>query len=139
MLGWHYDKSLARYFNQPEQIRPMVANMTLAAHLVFVAILGAMVVLVWGGRRNGGFLYWLLVLVPMGLPLFFIVEYSAWLWWYGHSLNEMGAFTVKPFMPTVLGDGKVAQFSIHSYPYIGFFLMLGLSVLLALAALFTIK
>jgi hypothetical protein len=47
----------------------------------------------------------------------------------------MGAFTVKPFMPTVFGDGKVAQFSTHSYPYWGFGLMLAASVLLALAAL----
>jgi hypothetical protein len=38
-------------------------------------------------------------------------------------------------MPTVFGDGKVAQFSTHSYPYVGFGLMLVFSVLLALAAL----
>jgi hypothetical protein len=47
----------------------------------------------------------------------------------------MGAFTVKPFMPTVFGQGKVAQFATHSYPAIGFGLMLAVSVLLALAAL----
>jgi hypothetical protein len=47
----------------------------------------------------------------------------------------MGAFTVKPFMPTVFGDGKVAQFSTHSYPYWGFGLMLLSSLVLALAAL----
>ena len=135
MLGWHYEKSLGRYFNEPDKIRPMVANMTLAAQVVFWGILAAMILLVWGGRRNGGGFYWLLVLVPMALPLFFLIEYSAWLWWYGHRLNEMGAFTVKPFMPTVFGDGKVAQFATHSYPYIGFFLMLGYSLVLALAAL----
>ena len=60
----------------------------------------------------------------MALPVFFIIEYSGWLWWYGHSLNEMGAFTVKPFMPTVFGQGKVAQFTTHSYPNIGFGLMM---------------
>ena len=43
----------------------------------------------------------------------------------------MGAFTVKPFMPTVFGDGKVAQFSTHSYPYWGFGMMLVLSVVIA--------
>lgn len=47
----------------------------------------------------------------------------------------MGAFAVKPFMPTVFGDGKVAQFATHSYPYIGFFIMLALSPILAVAAL----
>ncbi|MET0092977.1 MAG: hypothetical protein ABW120_05560, partial [Sedimenticola sp.] len=75
------------------------------------------------------------VLVPLALPVFFIIDYSAWLWWYGHSLNQMGAFTVKPFMPTVFGDGKVAQFATHSYPYKGFGLMVLSSVLLAVAAL----
>jgi hypothetical protein len=135
LLTWHYAKSLGRYFNNPAQIRPMAAGMNTAAHLVFWLLIGAMVLLVWGARRNGGTLYWLMVLVPIALPLLFIVDYSAWLWWYGHTLNNMGAFTVKPFMPTVFGDGKVAQFSTHSYPYLGFGLMLVFSVLLALAAL----
>lgn len=135
MLAWHYEKSLGRYFNNPSEINPMVAGMSTFAHVVFWGVLGAMALLVWGARKNGGLLYWLLVLVPMALPLFFLIDYSAWLWWYGHSLNDMGAFTVKPFMPTVFGDGKVAQFATHSYPYIGFFLMFGTSVLLALAAL----
>ncbi|HQF30549.1 MAG TPA: hypothetical protein PLJ34_03800, partial [Hyphomicrobiales bacterium] len=89
--------------------------------------------------RTGSLLYWLLVVVPMLLPVFFIMEYSAWLWWYGHSLNEMGAFTLKPFMPTVFGQGKVAQFATHSYPNIGFGLMVASSVLLALAALIRLK
>jgi hypothetical protein len=135
MLRWHYAKSLGRYFNDPEQIRPMAANMSAAAQVVFWVLLGIMLMLLWGARRSRGPLYWMLVLVPMALPLFFLVDYSAWLWWYGHSLNDMGAFTVKPFMPTVFGDGKVAQFSTHSYPYLGFGLMLLMAVLLGLAAL----
>ena len=47
----------------------------------------------------------------------------------------MGAFTLKPFMPTVFGQGKVAQFSTHSYPHRGFLLMLAISALLTLALL----
>lgn len=135
LLKWHYGKTLGRYFNNPEEIRPMVATMGAAAHLVFGGLLGVMALLVWGARRNGGLWYWLLVLVPMALPVFFILDYSAWLWWYGHNLNDMGAFTVKAFMPTVFGDGKVAQFATHSYPYQGFFMMLVLSALLAAVAL----
>ncbi|OQX32572.1 MAG: hypothetical protein B0D96_13330 [Candidatus Sedimenticola endophacoides] len=135
ILGWHYEKSLGRYFNNPQEIRPMVAKMTFAGHAVFWGLIAAMCLLVYGARRNGGPLYWLMVLVPLALPLFFIIDYSAWLWWYGHSLNQMGAFTVKPFMPTVFGDGKVAQFATHSYPYKGFGLMLASSLLLAVAAL----
>ncbi|NNF95804.1 MAG: hypothetical protein HKM94_02605 [Halobacteria archaeon] len=135
MMSWHYEKSLGRYFNIPAQIKPMVDTMTTVAHLVFWAIIVAMLVLLFGARKNSGLLYWLLILVPMALPLFFIIEYSAWLWWYGHNLNEMGAFTVKPFMPTVFGQGKVAQFTTHSYPHYGFGMMMLMPVLLALAAL----
>ena len=135
MMTWHYQKNLGRYFNNPEEINPMVKTMTTVAHVVFWGILGTMVLLIFGARKNSGVLYWLLILVPMALPVFFLIEYSAWLWWYGHNLNAMGAFTVKPFMPTVIGQGKVAQFATHSYPAIGFGLMMLMSVLLALAAL----
>jgi hypothetical protein len=38
-------------------------------------------------------------------------------------------------MPTVFGDGKVAQFSTHSYPAIGFGLMCVVGASMALAAL----
>lgn len=135
MMSWHYATSLGRYFPNQEEIRPMVATMVMVAEGLFWGILAVMVLLVFGARKNSGLLYWLLILVPMALPLFFLIEYSAWLWWYGHTLNAMGAFTVKPFMPTVFGQGKVAQFTTHSYPSIGFGLMLLMSALLALAAL----
>lgn len=135
IMSWHYEKNLGRYFNNPEEIGPMVDTLKLATHLLFVGILGAMVLLLWGARQSRGFLYWVLALAPMALPVFFIIEYAAWLWWFGHSLHEMAAFTVKPFMPTVFGDGKVAQFSTHSYPHIGFGLMLLFSVVMAALAL----
>ena len=135
MMAWHYKASLGRYFNNPAEIQPMVKTMSFVGQLVFWSIIGAMLLLLWGARQNKGPLYWLLIVVPMALPVFFIIEYSGWLWWYGHELNEMGAFTVKPFMPTVFGQGKVAQFTTHSYPAIGFGLMLLSSILLGLAFL----
>jgi energy-coupling factor transporter transmembrane protein EcfT len=110
----------------------MVSAMGVAFYVVFAGIILAMAVLLFGAWRGKGPLYWLLAAVPALLPLFFIIDYSAWLWWYGHNLSDMGAFTVKEFMPTVFGDGKVAQFSTHSYPHIGFGLMLLLSVTVAL-------
>lgn len=135
IMSWHYAKSLARYFNNPEEILPMVKTLEIAIQVAFWGLLGAMVLLVFGARKNSGLLYWLLVLVPMALPLFFLIDYSAWLWWYGHTLNDMGAFSVKPFMPTVFGDGKVAQFTTHSYPDTGFGLMMLIFFVLAAAAL----
>ncbi len=134
MLSWHYEKNLARYFNIPEQINPMVSTMSAAADAVFWLLIAAMVFLVVATRKTNSKLYWLLVIPSILLPVFFIIDYSAWLWWYGHTLNDMGAFTVKPFMPTVFGDGKVAQFTTHSYPYTGFGLMVLFAVLLIIAA-----
>lgn len=135
LLFWHYDKSLGRWFNNPEEIGPLVATMKTAGTVVFWGILALMAFMLFAARRNGGLFYWLLVLVPAVLPLAFLVEYSGWLWWYGHSLNDMGAFTLKPFMPTVFGQGKVAQFTTLSYPHIGFGLMVVSSLCLLLAFL----
>ena len=135
VMAWHYAKSLGRYFNNQAEIVPMVEKLKLAINIVFAGLIGAMLLLIIGTRKNSGLLYWLLVLVPLALPLFFVIDYSAWLWWYGHTLNDMGAFTVKPFMPTVFGQGKVAQFATHSYPAAGFGLMLVFSLFLAIAAL----
>ena len=134
MLSWHYKMSLGRYFNVPELIKPMVAKMSLAADIVFWLMIAAMVFLVVATRKTNSKLYWLLVIPSILLPVFFIIDYSAWLWWYGHTLSDMGAFTVKPFMPTVFGDGKVAQFTTHSYPYTGFGLMVLFAALLIIAA-----
>ena len=134
MLSWHYEKNLARYFNVPEQINPMVATMSTSADVVFWLMVAAMIFLIVTTRNTNSKLYWLLVIPSILLPVFFIIDYSAWLWWYGHTLNDMGAFTVKAFMPTVFGDGKVAQFTTHSYPYTGFGLMVLFSVLLIIAA-----
>ena len=134
VMAWHYEKALGRWFNNPEVNLPMVANVTLAADALFWVIIAGMIFLVFAGRNNG-LLHWLLIVVPLALPLFFLMEYAAWLWWYGHTLNEMGAFTLKPFMPTVFGQGKVAQFKTHSYPAIGFGLMMLMAAMLAFAAL----
>ncbi|WP_331774257.1 cytochrome C [Sulfurospirillum sp. 1612] len=75
----------------------------------------------------------LLMLIPVALPLIFIGFYSYWLYWFGHHMHEWGAFKIKPFMPTVFGDGKVAQFTTHSYPTTGFWLLVIISILSLLA------
>ncbi len=135
IMFWHYSQNLGRWFNNQDEIVPLVKIMTTAGYVVFGGIILAMIFMVFAGSRNNSIFYWLLVVIPMMLPVFFIIEYAAWLWWYGHSMNAMGAFSLKPFMPTVFGQGKVAQFTTHSYPSIGFGIMLVMSVLLALAGL----
>lgn len=83
----------------------------------------------------GGPYWWLLALPTILVPVGFVIDYSAWLWYFGHTLSPWGAFTVKPFMPTVFGEGKVAQFSTFSYPTYGFGLLLLSSIALILAVL----
>ncbi len=108
-------------------------------NVVFGGLLAAMALVIIGLWKMEKMFTWVLILVPMALPVFFIMDYAGWLWWFGHHLSEMGAFTVKPFMPTVFGVGKVAQFSTYSYPYYGFGLIMLNSVVLAAAALIRLK
>lgn len=135
MVAWHYEKSLGRYFRDPERLRPMAAKIDRAGNILFWGILAVMLLFVLASRKTGGLFHWLMGILPMSLPLLFIIEYAAWLWWYGHNMNEMGAFSLKPFMPTVFGQGKVAQFTTNSYPQLGFWLMLLFSLLLGAAVL----
>ena len=129
-----YRDTLGVYFRQQEIIDPKVATLEMWTNGVTIALLLAMVVMVVGTAVSRMF-YWLLILIPIMLPVFFVIDYAAWLWYFGHNLNSMGAFAVKPFMPTVFGQGKVAQFSTHSYPYIGYFIMLLISAVLGVAAI----
>ncbi len=76
-----------------------------------------------------------LMLIPVALPVLFIADYAYWLYWFGHNLRDWGAFKLKPFMPTVFGDGKVAQFITHSYPTIGFFVIVAIALFSLLAIL----
>ena len=139
VFKWHYAKSLGRWFNDPERNDPLVRTMDGVAQILYAVVVAFMLMMVFAAYSVRSIFHWILVLAPMALPVGFLAEYAGWLWWYGHTLNEMGAFTLKPFMPTVFGDGKVAQFTTHSYPATGFFLMLASSALLLLAALIRLK
>ncbi len=75
----------------------------------------------------------ILMLIPVFLPVIFLGFYAYWLYWFGHHMHSWGAFKIKPFMPTVFGDGKVAQFTTHSYPTTGFWLLLAISLFSLLA------
>ncbi len=68
VMTWHYAKSLGRYFNNQAEIIPMVANLKIAINVVFIGLIGAMALLIFGARKNSGLLFWLLVLVPIHSP-----------------------------------------------------------------------
>jgi len=79
-----------------------------------------------------------LMSIPVLLPFIFLGIYAYWLYWFGHNLQE-GAITIKAFTPVILGDGKVAQFTTHAYPVIGFWVLLIISVFSAIAWWFKSK
>ncbi|MCP4549820.1 MAG: hypothetical protein GY835_25475 [bacterium] len=135
LVPWHYEKSLGRYFRDSDALSPMVSKMTTAGNFVFwfVTVIAVLILIV--ARKPRGIINWALICIPITLPVLFVIEYVAWLWWYGHNMSSMGAFTLKAFMPTAFGQGKVAQFTTNSYPDVGFWLMVLFSVLLVAAAL----
>jgi hypothetical protein len=111
------------FFREPERIKEWGDNVRSISHAVIIGLILVMGVVVAGVAKLRNFQL-LLALVPALLPLFFVVTYAGWLWFFGHNLHPWGAFTVKPFMPTVFGEGKVAQFSTYSYPYWGYALLM---------------
>ncbi|PWB55878.1 MAG: hypothetical protein C3F18_05445 [Nitrosomonadales bacterium] len=129
-----YHDAAATFFNQPEVLTRWVANLKLATKVSIGGLIAAMVIVVLGVWKIRSFTL-LLALVPALLPVFFVLDYAGWLWFFGHNLHPWGAFTVKPFMPTVFGEGKVAQFSTYSYPYYGYAMLLGTSATSLLALL----
>lgn len=132
-MSWHYEKSLGKYFRGEDALMPMVSKVSTAGEIVFWGIMGIMVLLLFVARKPHGFFNWLLISIPIALPALFLIEYVIWLWWYGHNMNSMGAFTLKPFMPTAFGQGKVAQFTTNSYPHFGFWLLMLFATLLVAA------
>jgi hypothetical protein len=129
-----YVQEAGTFFKEPDKIKVWGDNVTMISGIVIGVLILAMVIVVLGVWKIRQFEL-LLALVPGLLPLFFVLEYAAWLWFFGHNLHPWGAFTVKPFMPTVFGEGKVAQFSTFSYPYWGFALLMVAFVCLMLAVL----
>lgn len=75
-------------------------------------------------------------MLPSALfPLGFFAFYSGWMYWFGHNMQEWGAFKIKAFMPTALGVGHVAHFTTKSFPSIGFWILVIIAVLSVLALL----
>ena len=135
-----YYASLSKTTQSRAKNKQMASSMTTTAYVVIgVLVVGAFIFLVGLLWKNNLF-YWLLVIVPILLPFFFILEYAGWHWWTSHALRYWVSFSHIPpvninvFGETVIilnGDG---QFVIHSYPHYGFGLMMLSSVLLIFAA-----
>ncbi|MFZ4537554.1 hypothetical protein [Propionivibrio sp.] len=129
-----YVTDASTFFNEPEKIKVWGDNVRTITNIVIIGLIVLMGIVLAGVAKIRNFSL-LLPLAPALMPVFFVIEYAGWLWFFGHNMHPWGAFTVKPFMPTVFGEGKVAQFSTYSYPYWGYGLLLIAFVCLMLAIL----
>jgi hypothetical protein len=130
----NYMEEAGRFFKEPGRIAAWGATLKSVTGVVAAGLIAAMAIVVVGVWKIRNFQL-LLALVPALLFVFFVMDYAGWLWFFGHNLHPWGAFTVKPFMPTVFGEGKVAQFSTFSYPHYGYALLLAAFVMLMPALL----
>lgn len=123
----HEMNTINHYVGMARMERGGIYERALAPYaLIMLAMLLALFIIYnnkWIGR---------LMIIPVILPLVFIGIYGYWLYWFGHNLHG-GAITIEPFMPVILGDGKVAQFTTHAYPVIGFWALVAVSILSLLA------
>ncbi len=97
-----------------------------------VLLFGALAVL---SGTLGGPWRWLLRLPLVLFPLGFFLDLSAWLWYYGHSMDPSAPIRLDPFMPVVLGRGVIAQFRTVATFHVGFYL----SVLASVVALYDLR
>jgi hypothetical protein len=129
-----YMQEAGTFFKEPDKIAVWGDNVRNISKIVIFGLIAVMAVVVAATATIRPFQL-LLALVPALLPVFFVITYAGWLWFFGHNMHPWGAFTVKPFMPTVFGEGKVAQFSTFSYPYWGYGLLMVIFVCMMLALL----
>ncbi len=75
----------------------------------------------------------LLALPALLLPLIFLADLQYWLANFGQNLDPKAPLSssIKPFVPPVLGEGKIAQFSTWAVPDVGLWLAIAASVLIA--------
>lgn len=91
---------------------------------------GAFVATLLGGRRAGA----VALLLGMGLPVGFLLDTTYWMYRSGHDLDGHAPIHLKPFMPAVMGAGKVGQFRTEAWPAAGFWVAAVAVGLLAVAA-----
>lgn len=123
----HEMNTINHYVGMASMERGGVYESFLAPYaLIFLAML-FMLFIIYDNKWVNRFM-----VIPVLLPFIFLGIYSYWLYWFGHNLHA-GAITIKPFTPVIFGDGKVAQFTTHAYPVVGFWVLLAISILSLIA------
>ncbi|MBE9561691.1 MAG: hypothetical protein IMF12_02340, partial [Proteobacteria bacterium] len=91
----NYQDSLGMFFRDRTKIEAQTKTLIKATHIIIGILLFSMLFIIGGIILKNNLFYWLLLIIPLALPVFFILEYAGWLWWFGHNLNDMAAFTLK--------------------------------------------
>ncbi len=80
----------------------------------------------------------LLALPAIGFPIGFLVDLQFWLMTFGQNLDPEAPLSaaVKPFTPTILGEGGIGQFSTYASAGIGLWLAGACSILTIVAFYF---
>ena len=89
-----------------------------------VAVL-ALGLLVLGGLIALGFyrkVHFFFYFPPILFLIGFIVDFSYWMYRFGHNLSHEAPVHIKPFTPQILGIGKIGQFHTHAMFGTGFWL-----------------
>jgi copper chaperone NosL len=86
--------------------------------LVGALAMAVVVGLLAAGRKLG----WLAGLAGLGFPIGFLADTQYWLYQFGHDLDAKAPVHIKPFTPTLFGEGKVGQFHTIATPDLGFWL-----------------
>jgi hypothetical protein len=74
----------------------------------------------------------LLVLPAILMPLIFLADLQWWLWKFGTNLDPAAPLSsaIKPFVPSVMGKGVIAQFETVATPGLGLWLAILASILI---------
>ncbi len=80
----------------------------------------------------------LLSLPAVLMPAIFLLDLQYWLADFGQNLDPTAPLSssIKPFVPPVLGEGKIAQFRTVAEPSLGLWLAMGASVLILMGLWF---
>jgi copper chaperone NosL len=61
----------------------------------------------------------------LAIPLGFVADFFYWLYRFGHHLNPHAPLKLRPFTPTLFGNGVIGQFMTFARPELGFWLATG--------------
>lgn len=89
------------------------------------------------GLVRGRWMGWLLRVPLISFPLVFLADLKFWLWYAGNHLDPKAALSssIKAFTPTLLGEGKIAQFRTLSWLEPGFWFAVAGGVAIVTAGL----